>query len=69
MQKMKIFLNCVLFMCIFTSILEFNAAVKVTTGINTNESLLSNVTVKPRVKKRTGKIKKFFFAHRSLSSF
>lgn len=64
MQKMKIFLNCVLFTCVFTSILEFDAAVKVTTGINTNESLLSNVTVKPRVKKRTGKLKIIFFRTR-----
>lgn len=55
MLKMNILLRCVLFMCVFMTVLEFDAAVKVTTGINTAEPVPSNVTVKPRVKKRTGK--------------
>lgn len=55
MFKMNNLYRCWLFLCVLTVVLEFDAAVKVMTGVNTAEPVPANGTVKPRVKKRTGK--------------
>lgn len=52
---MNILYWCLLFLCALAAIFELNAAIKVTTGINTAEPVPSNATIKPRIKKRTGK--------------
>lgn len=61
MFKMNNLYRCWLFLCVLTAVLEFDAAVKVMTGVNTAEPVPANGTVKPRVKKRTGKWLTLYF--------